>query len=71
MKRIFTAAIAVIALATMASPTAALSGRHADEFKEGLGNKLSDRFEQEFKDGLGNKLSGRFEEEFKDGLGNK
>ena len=55
MKRIITAAVSVIALATIASPAAALSERHAEEFKEGLGNKLSGRFQEEFQSGLGNK----------------
>ncbi|MEB3358649.1 MAG: hypothetical protein VKK04_18125 [Synechococcales bacterium] len=50
-----------------------LSGRHAEEFESGLGNKgLSGRHAEEFQEGLGNKgLSGRHEEEFKEGLGNQ
>ena len=71
MKRFLTATLSVIALATLASPASALSGRFEQEFNEGLGNKLSGRFEQEFNEGLGNKLSGRFEQEFNEGLGNK
>jgi len=60
-----------VAIASFASPALALSGRHADEFQDGLGNKLSGRHADEFQDGLGNKLNERFEEEFQDGLGNK
>ncbi len=71
MKRIITATVSLVAIAALASPAAALSGRFEEEFHEGLGNKLSGRFEEEFHEGLGNKLSGRFEEEFHEGLGNK
>ena len=71
MKRLFTATLSIFALAAIASPASALTGRFEQEFNEGLGNKLTGRFEQEFNDGLGNKLSGRFEEEFFEGLGNK
>ena len=55
MKRILTAALSIAAVAAFTSPAVALSGRHAEEFHEGLGNKLSGRFEEEFKQGLGNK----------------
>ncbi|MGB3493177.1 MAG: bacteriocin [Elainellaceae cyanobacterium] len=50
-----------------------LSGRHREEFFEGLGNKgLSERHREEFHEGLGNKgLSERHSEEFYEGLGNK
>ncbi|MEB3212016.1 MAG: hypothetical protein VKL39_11705 [Leptolyngbyaceae bacterium] len=50
-----------------------LSGRHAEEFEAGLGNKgLSGRHAEEFEAGLGNKgLSDRHSEEFKEGLGNQ
>ncbi|MGF1513518.1 MAG: hypothetical protein ACFB5Z_07465, partial [Elainellaceae cyanobacterium] len=61
MKRIITATVSVIAIAAFASPSIALSGRHAEESHEGLGNKLSGRFEEEFKEGFGNKNSGRCE----------
>lgn len=71
MKRIFTALLAAAATAAIATPAAALEGRHADEFYDGLGNKLSERFEEELYDGLGNKLSNRHEDEFYSGLGNK
>lgn len=71
MERFFTAALCAIAIVSANSPALALSGRFAQEFADGLGNKLSGRFEQEFEEGLGNKLSGRIEQEFEDGLGNK
>ena len=71
MKRILTATLSIAAIAAFASPAAALSGRHAEEFHEGLGNKLSGRHAEEFREGLGNKLSGRHAEEFHEGLGNK
>ncbi|MGF1538052.1 MAG: hypothetical protein ACFB4J_16430 [Elainellaceae cyanobacterium] len=69
MKRIITATVSVIAIAAFASPAAALSGRHAEAFREGLGNKLSGRFEQEFEEGLGNKAYSRLEEELYENLG--
>ncbi|MEM7772103.1 MAG: hypothetical protein AAF327_16525 [Cyanobacteria bacterium P01_A01_bin.37] len=71
MNRMITATLATAALASFVAPAIALEGRHADEFHEGLGNKLSNRTEQELYNGLGNKLSGRTEQEFYDGLGNK
>ncbi|MGB3613309.1 MAG: hypothetical protein WBA10_05890 [Elainellaceae cyanobacterium] len=71
MKRIFTAAMSIAAVAAMTSPAVALSGRFEEEFREGLGNKLSERHAEEFHEGLGNKLTGRFKDEFEEGLGNK
>ncbi len=55
MKRLITLTFVAIATAAFAAPTFALEGRHAEEFHDGLGNKLSDRTEQEFYSGLGNK----------------
>lgn len=67
MKRIFTITLSTIAVASIAAPVAALEDRHATEFYEGLGNKLTDQTEQEV---YGTKLTERFEEEFYEGLGN-
>ena len=55
MKRLLTATLSVFALAAIASPASALTGRFEQEFNEGLGNKLTGRFEQDFNEGLGNK----------------
>ena len=71
MKLMITTLLATAALATFASSAQSLEDRHAEEFREGLGNKLSERTEQSFYDGLGNKLSERTEQSFYDGLGNK
>ena len=71
MKYLLFASLSIIAIATSATPSLALTGRIDQEFQEGLGNKLTGRIEQEFKEGLGNKLTGRIEQEFKEGLGNK
>ncbi|MGF1536099.1 MAG: hypothetical protein ACFB4J_06385 [Elainellaceae cyanobacterium] len=56
MKRMITIAASMVAIAAFASPAAALSGRHAEEFREGLGNKLSGRNAEELREGMGNKL---------------
>ncbi|MEB3233581.1 MAG: hypothetical protein VKJ64_21410 [Leptolyngbyaceae bacterium] len=49
-----------------------LSGRSADDFQEGLGNKgISGTTKEEFEAGLGNKLSGESKESFEEGLGNR
>lgn len=41
MKRIFTTALSAIALASIASPSFAISNRFEQEFNDGLGHKLS------------------------------
>ncbi|MGK7888703.1 MAG: hypothetical protein AB4042_05170 [Leptolyngbyaceae cyanobacterium] len=49
-----------------------VSGRTAEEFQEGLGNKgVAGRTKEEFEAGLGNKLSGQSKESFEEGLGNR
>lgn len=70
MKPLITAVTATLAIATIAAPASALTGRHAEEFRAGLGNKYSNRQRYEFYEGLDNK-SNRQRQEFSAGLGNK
>ena len=55
MKTLFSTVLSVIAIATISTPSLALTGRIDQEFNEGLGNKLTGRIDQEFQEGLGNK----------------
>ncbi|MEO0406270.1 MAG: hypothetical protein AAF289_02860 [Cyanobacteria bacterium P01_A01_bin.135] len=71
MKRTITVALAVLTTLATAVPALSLEGRHAEEFYDGMGNKLSERHADEFYEGMGNKLSERHAEEFYEGMGNK
>ncbi|MEO1520779.1 MAG: hypothetical protein AAFU78_08375 [Cyanobacteria bacterium J06633_2] len=56
----------------MSEDTKKVQGELSDDQLDSVAGGLSDRHAEEFRDGLGNKgLSGRHAEEFKAGLGNK